>query len=283
MEKTSVSCIDSFFPRDLVETLSACARLAVTPGKTFLSAGLKRARDVADRFSQSGTLELVYALAIIDAGREARQLPNRPDISKNFESLINRQAFRRNLAAECASDSASVAAISAFRDTAFWFARHDESTVPYPKNDDTESLFERDVARLLEQHEAIMLPTKPHPVTRKRRDLKATFASAAFSVECDGPSHFVRDADSHTIMLNGQTIFQAKLDAIREPEERVLHVPFALFYATAQDNEMWEEVLLHITDAKPGAYIVSPAGQILPIAEGVDPGRTYDNGGPGLS
>jgi hypothetical protein len=159
-------------------------------------------------------------------------------------------------------------------DSVFWF----KGQVPasYPPETDDSSFFESDVVTALKNAGADVFDTKPHPVSKHRIDLAGLFNQKSFHLECDGPDHFVRCADNHTSMLDGNTILQTALIARRDPGNKLLRLPYDVFYQNMDNREMWEYLLLAVDDAEAGSYIVGPEGDLMALTDGFDPGLAYE-------
>ncbi len=270
LEQKIVEHAREFSPADVVDTFSAIGRLALPLDDNAMRALMKRTKELAASFSPHDSAQMVHALAMMDAVQAVHKGENRPRLDKTFGTLLSDPVFRQK-AAVSDDEKDSVRKIW---DAMYWFYARDPAH--YPKNDDTESLFESDVRDAFEKSGATAQKTEPHPVTGKRPDLKIAFSDKTHVVECDGPTHFLWRADDHCVVLNGSTLFQTALQVKREPETAVIRLPHDVFYANKNNKDLWETVLLHAADTKGGGYVVGPGGMLTALNKEYDPKYTHE-------
>ncbi len=274
LQKKATKFMDIFSARNIVSMLSSTARLALPIDEKFMRAAIKK----IDKFnansysSPTQPLELLHALAVIDAAEEARKGDKRVNLKKTYNKIFGNNTIKQAIIEACAD---SISNHRRLIDSLYWFKRKDEYS--YPKQGDKPSMFEQDVQKTLEHYGAKPLETKPHPITGDRIDLRAKFREKTFYAECDGPTHFLKAADDHNVVLNGHTIFQTKLSILRNPDEPIVRIPIDVYYPNEGNNDLWETFLLEIGKKDNGGYVLSANGSLVPLEGGYNPDITTED------
>ena len=274
LQKKATKFMDSFSTKNMVSMLSSTARLALPVDEKFMRAAIKKVDSFNANSYSSPTqpLELLHALAVIDATEEARKDDKRVHLKKTYNKIFGNNTVKQTIIGACAD---SVSCHRRLIDSLYWFKRKDDYN--YPKQVDKATMFEQDVQKTLEQHGADPLETKPHPITGDRIDLKAQFGKKTFYAECDGPTHFLKSADDHNVVLNGHTIFQTQLSILRNPDEPIVRVPIDVYYQNKDNTDLWENFLLEIDDKDGGGYVLSANGSLVPLEKGYNPDITTED------
>ena len=270
LEPRLIAAVPAMHERDMTSMLGGLARLGMPLDKKFYQAVQQRMPQIKHEFPAQGIYQIFHSLAILDAVGQLHHGKKKLPLNDIFTPLLNDPQIRQKLAER--EDDASRRMLL---DSVYWFKG--ETPLRYSPETGGKSFFETDVAAALQHAGAQMKDTKPHPVSRHRIDLAGQFNKTSFVVECDGPDHFVRCTDNHTSMLDGNTLFQTALIARRDPGQKMLRLPYDVFYANMDNTEMWEYLLLAVEEAKEGSYIVGPAGDLLSLNEGFDPGLPYED------
>ena len=255
MELANDALIGDFNSDDASYFLDAHAKLSVPVPKTAINLLNKRLLSISGSFSPEQAYRTLNALTTLDAVNQQHFGVGKASVSQICSDILKEPRFRAKLVEPLTDAQQDILALCLL-----WLKG--ESPIARREENDSSSLFEKDVKENLEAAGAKVDTGAIISKLKHRIDLRALFNDKSILIECDGPSHFIKSADDQKVYLNGQTILQTALIKRSKPDDSIIRIPHDVFYQHMRDQDFWESFLINADDAPNGAYILDSHGLI---------------------
>jgi hypothetical protein len=236
------------------EWYSAGSALTLRFDQAFIQALCLRTVILAPEMKGYELYMLAHKMAIMDAVHEVQTTLRSPHIAKAFRQIFSNPIVRAEI--KRVEDKEEPRMIA---DAKCWF---DFERVPVsPDGKGRDSSLQYKVAEKFK--DAGAKPIKRRTIKDGHTiDLSFVFNDCNFDIEVDGPDHFIRCTDGHVITMNGSSLFQTLLIRKKDPDKKIIRLPYAIYDEHHAKPEVWRGLCREIEAASTGAYIVDSHGHL---------------------
>ena len=254
-ERSAMTSLKRWQKTQVLEWFSSAAELGIESNEGFVKQVCQRLIMLAPGMKGHELHELARNMATMDAILEARRAAKSPHIAQAF-----RQVFTIPAVVMEVERTRNQEEPQKLGDAIYWFARQ-KAAFPRSGIEQNSGLqwLVADQFKAAGAH-----PIQRHVVkdTGHEIDLSFSFNGCNFDVEVDGPCHFIRCTDGHIITLDGASVFQTLLMQAKNPERKIIRLPYTVYSDHVDKPEMWRELCAEIQAAKPGSYLVDSFGKL---------------------
>lgn len=253
-QKMALSQMNRFADREMRDMLTGMSKLALPFDARFRDALATRIPAATRKLSGEDLFHVLYDMAIIDAVASVGVKEYRPAFKSTFERMTEDKAILDKL-----RDAHSISNLQMLRDACYWYTGR---RIKFNGDrDEPTSALEFKVMEHFQRVGGDILSQVKCPDTGHNIDVAVSFNAKVGLTECDGEKYHFNRFPGGIIRLDGSSIFQTLLHA-RAIFKPIIRLPETFVSAQGAEGEGWTQLAAAIRDAKPGAYIVTPEGNL---------------------